>query len=147
MKVLVSSAMGLAPARTGKRGAAGGDLARGHLGGGGDGEVGGDDSGHFCCCVVCVRREACASMTLRMRSTRVSCGFSPPMRNEDECQMDVRRKSVIYVRSSHKKPIYDNVTLRTIRVALDASFELRRATCEEFFAKTLAFFKEFCDIL
>ena len=28
-------------------GLAGGELVRGHLGGGGDGEVGGDDGGHF----------------------------------------------------------------------------------------------------
>jgi len=66
-----TGAMGLALARTGKRGAAGGDLARGHLDGGSDGEVGGDDGGHFCCCVVCVKRGVCASMTRGPRSRGV----------------------------------------------------------------------------
>ena len=73
-RMSVSSARGLALARTGKRGAAGGDLARGHLGGGSDGEVGGDDGGHFCCCVVCVKRGVCANMTRGPRSPMALLG-------------------------------------------------------------------------
>ena len=74
MKLLVSPRRWSPLARTGKRGAAGGDLARDHLGGGGDGEVGGDDGGHFCCCVVCVKRGVCANMTRGPRSPMALLG-------------------------------------------------------------------------